>query len=54
MSKIYSFTPQRAWRFAAIDLQTESAWVADTAEQVLELAARQNPEGCFYLIELAD
>jgi hypothetical protein len=45
---------QRKWRgrFAAIDIETEQAYVADYPEQALSEAKRAAPNGLFYLVRI--
>jgi hypothetical protein len=45
---------ERKWRgrFAAIDIYSEQAYVADYPEQALAEAKRAAPQGLFYLIRI--
>jgi hypothetical protein len=52
--KKYRADFERQWlgRFAAIDIDTEQAYVADYPEQALSDARRAAPNGLFYLVRI--
>lgn len=39
-------------KFVAIDLSTEKAYVADTAEGAVELLQKENPQSFFHVIKV--
>ena len=47
-----AFEAEHPGKFAAIDITTEKAWVADTPEEALGIAQGQNPNGFFHLIRI--
>ena len=47
-----TFEPKWRGRFAAIDIDTEKAYVADYPEQALSEAKRAAPHGVFYLVKI--
>jgi hypothetical protein len=46
------FDPKWRGRFAAIDVDTQEAYVADFPEEALSKARRAAPKGRFYLIRI--
>jgi len=50
----YRAAYEREWagRFAAIDIDTEKAYVADYADQALAKAKAAAPKGVFYLVRI--
>ena len=39
-------------KFVSVDFEMGRAWLADTPDEALNLSARENPFGVFYLLRL--
>ena len=47
-----AYEEEHSGRFLAIDVNTEHAYLGDTAEEALETARREAPKGVFHLIRI--
>jgi hypothetical protein len=46
------YEPQYTGKFLAIDPKTESVYMADTFDEVYDLAHAKNPDAFFYLLKI--
>jgi hypothetical protein len=47
-----AFEAEHYGKFVAIDIITEQAHIADSAEDAIELARKNNPKGIFHLVKV--
>ncbi|MDX6444570.1 MAG: hypothetical protein QOH71_1644 [Blastocatellia bacterium] len=47
-----AFEAEHYGKFVAIDVMTDKAYVADSPEEAIELARKENPKGIFHLVKV--